>query len=71
MSIKDMVVDNKTVSFVCFKENELWYTTECGFKFPIPLEDTAGAIFSNTDKALYFMRWINKHYQLIEGAKLG
>lgn len=68
MSIKEMVV-NKTVSFVRFQNNELWYTTECGFEFPVPLSDTKEAIFLNKDKASYFMRWIRKHLETIEAAK--
>lgn len=68
MSIKEMVV-NKTVSFVRFQNNELWYTTECGFEFPVPLVDTKEAIFLNQDKASYFMRWLRKHLETIEAAK--
>lgn len=69
MNIKDMV-KGKTVRFVYFKENELWYTTECGFEFPVPLDDTAGAVFNSLEDAIYFMRWINKHIKYIEEAKV-
>lgn len=45
MSIKEMVKDGKHVSFICFKDSELWYRTECGFDFPVPISDTGTACF--------------------------
>lgn len=69
MSIKDMVSNNKIVTFVRFQHDELWYVTECGFEFPVPLNDTNGAAFYNTDKAMLFMRWIRKHQVEISAAK--
>lgn len=68
MSIKEMVKD-KTVKFLFYKENELWYVTECGFEFPVPISDTGAAAFNNEDKAILFMRWIRKHIELIKNAK--
>lgn len=68
MNIKDMVKDKK-VKFVRFQNNELWYTTECGFEFPIPPVDTNGATFVAEDKAILFMRWIKKHVDSINTAK--
>jgi glyoxylate utilization-related uncharacterized protein len=68
MSVKDMV-KGKIVAFCFYKEGELWYTTECGFEFPVPISDTGTATFNNEDRAMLFMRWIRKHYEMIEGAK--
>jgi len=70
MSIKDMVSNNKQVKFVRYQNKELWYVTECGFEFPIPIEDTGSAAFVSQDKAMLFMRWIRKHTDLINNAKL-
>lgn len=39
------------------------------FEFPIPLEETAGAEFLATDKAIVFMRWIRRHVELLNEAK--
>ena len=66
MNIKDMVKDNKKVTFVRFQSEELIYKTDCGFEFPIPISDTGGAVFLASDKALVFMRWINKHIKFIK-----
>jgi hypothetical protein len=69
MSIKDMVGNGKNVTFVRYQHNELWYKTECGFEFPVPLSDTQEAVFLNHDKAILFMRWIRKHIDNIQLAK--
>lgn len=63
------MVKDKTVKFLFYKEGELWYVTECGFEFPVPISDTGTGAFNNEDKAMLFMRWIRKHLELIEEAK--
>lgn len=68
-SIKEMVNNNKRVAFVRYQNSELWYSTECGFEFPVPISDTGEAAFLNSDKALLFMRWIRKHIDVIQKAK--
>lgn len=68
-SIKEMVNNDKRVTFVRFKEGNLWYQTECGFEFPVPVEDTGTATFLPEDKALLFMRYIRKHIAYLEKAK--
>jgi hypothetical protein len=70
VNIKEMVKDKK-VKFLFYKENELWYTTECGFKFPVPIDDVGTASMNNEDKAIMFMRWIRKHIELINDSKKG
>ena len=66
MSIKDMVKDNKKVRFTFYRKGYLYYKTECGFEFPVPVEDTGDAVFQAEDKALLFMRYIRKHLKSIE-----
>ena len=68
--LKEMVKDNKKVQLTHYKNGELWYITETGFEFPVPIDDIADATFYPTDKALLFMRYIKKHIKLLEGAKL-
>lgn len=70
MNIKDMVSDNKCVVFVRYQNGELWYATECGFNFPVPITDAGTAVFKAQDKALLFMRWIKRHIKQIEDAKM-
>jgi len=65
-SIKDMV-KNKKVTFLFYREGELWYTTECDFHFPVPINDTGTAAMNAEDKAILFMRWIRKHIDRVNG----
>lgn len=68
-SVKEMVSNNKRVKFVRYQKGELWYSTECGFEFPVSISDTGDAAFASEDKALLFMRWIKKHLDSIIAAK--
>lgn len=65
MSIKDMV-KNKKVTFLFYKTGELWYTTECGFEFPVPIDDVGTAAMNAEDKAILFMRWIRKQLEVVK-----
>lgn len=69
LNVKDMVKDNKQVYFIYYQKDELWYRHENGFDFPVPITDTGDAIFKNQDKAMFFMRWINKHIKFINESK--
>lgn len=63
--IKEMVKDSKQVQFQFFKDGNLWYETETGFSFPVPIDDVGNATFLNKDKAMLFMRYIRKHIKTI------
>jgi len=65
MNLKEMVSNNKQVTFEYYKSGELWYKTECGFIFPVPIEDTGDGKFLNKDKTMFFMRYIRKYIDKI------
>jgi hypothetical protein len=69
MNILDMVKNDKKVHFKFYRKGELYYSTECGFVFPVPTEDTGDGVFNSEDKALGYMRWIRKQVKLIESEK--
>jgi hypothetical protein len=69
LSIKDIVKDGKKVHFMFYRQKELWYKTEDGFEFPVPIEDAGDGIFLDEDKAMLFMRYIRKHVAMIEETK--
>lgn len=69
MDIKTMVGGGRKVRFRSYRENQLWYETECGFVFPVPVDDVGNAVMLAEDKAILFMRYIRKHAALIEGAR--
>lgn len=64
------VKDNKQVTFVHFKAGELWYRTEDGFEFPVPVSDVGDATMLAKDKALLFMRYIRKHVDMLARARV-
>ena len=68
-NLKDLVKDGKKVSFKFYRQKELWYVTEDGFEFPVPIEDCGDGIFLNEDKAMLFMRYIRKHLEMIANEK--
>ncbi len=68
-TLKEMVKDNQKVRFRYYRENELWYATECGFEFPVPVDDTGTGVFLAEDRAIRFMRWIRRHMELIEKSR--
>lgn len=67
--LKEVVAPGKMVTFCTFDYPTMWYQTECGFKFPIPLDDTKDASFKKEDRAIFFMRWIRKHIDEITKAQ--
>jgi hypothetical protein len=70
MNIKEMVSDNKKARFIYYKLNELWYETETGFRFPVPIEDTGEGIFQAEEKTLLLMRYIRKHLKYISDGRI-
>jgi hypothetical protein len=59
-SLKEMVSNNQVVQFQFYRAGHLYYKTQCGFVFPVPIEDIGEATFLAEDKALLFMRYIRK-----------
>ena len=57
-------VKGKVVRFKFYKENELFYSTEDGFIFPVPISDIGNATFLAEDKAPLFMRYIRKEMEI-------
>lgn len=68
-TLKDMVKDNKKVHFSFYRDRQLFYRTECGFEFPVPIDDIGNATFLAEDKAILFMRYIRRHLKIIEEAR--
>lgn len=71
MNVKDMVKDGKQVTFQFYRAGELIYKTECGFVFPVPIQDIGDATFLPQDKAILFMRYINWQIKKIKNEEIG
>jgi hypothetical protein len=63
-NIKEMVQGK--VRFQFFRDNTLYYKTENGITFPVPLDDTGTATFLAEDKGILFMRWIRKFLESLD-----
>ncbi|NQT61601.1 MAG: hypothetical protein HQ556_01470 [Candidatus Marinimicrobia bacterium] len=51
----------------------MWYITDSGFEFPVPVGDRAevgNATFLAEDKAIYFMIYIRKYIQFLKDARM-
>ena len=65
VTVKEMVTNGR-VKFISYRKGNLWYEVE-GFKFefPVPVSDVGDAEFKRDDKAIYFMRYIRKHRNML------
>lgn len=51
------------MTFTHFRRNQLWYITECGFQFAVPVEDVGDATFNVEERAMLMMRYIRKQIE--------
>ena len=65
-SLKEMVQHNQKVTFRFYRDGQLWYATECGFEFPVPISESGTATFFAEDKAILFMRYIRKYMEFLK-----
>ena len=68
-SIKDMVKEKRKVTFKFYRDGQLWYATECGFEFPVPISEAGTATFFAQDRAILFMRYIRKSIEYFEKSR--
>ena len=69
LTLKEMVVNNQKVRFTFYRDGLLWYETECGFRFPVPLAEAGTATFLAEDRALLFMRYIRRQLATLDEAR--
>jgi hypothetical protein len=56
-------------NFIYLRDSALWYQTESGFIFPVPLSDIGTTTFDAQYKGIRLMRWIRKHLDALESAR--
>ena len=61
IDIKSNVTDGKKVTFEYYRDGSLWYSTEDGSIFPVPIDDIGNATFRREDRAMLFMRYMRKY----------
>lgn len=64
MDIKEHIKGE--VTFQHYFDGSLWYKTDSGLEFPVPVSDIGTAKFLAKDRAMLFMRYIRKHLAIIE-----
>lgn len=68
MKIRDIVKD-QNAHFVFYRDRALFYETDNGFQFPVPIEDAGSATFNKEEKAIILMRYIRKHLKNVDEAR--
>lgn len=59
-TLKELVSDGKHVHFQFYRKGELYYKTDDGFEFSVPVADAGDGVFLASDRAMFFMRYIRK-----------
>ena len=58
--VKEHIINDQKVHFSFYREGILYYKTDKGLLFEVPISDTGNACFNAEDKAMLYMRWIWK-----------
>tara|TARA_R110000823_G_scaffold115491_4_gene238177 strand:+ start:1596 stop:1859 length:264 start_codon:yes stop_codon:yes gene_type:complete len=67
--LKDIVAPPAQVHFQHYFDGALWYETDSGLSFPVPIDDIGNATFPRDDKAMLYMRYIRKQLNMLESEK--
>lgn len=67
-NIKNLVKD-QTAHFVFYRDKCLFYETDSGFQFPVPIDDAGSATFNANEKAILLMRYMRKHLAKVTDAR--
>lgn len=62
-TLKELVASSKQVHFQFYRKGELWYKSDDGFEFSVPVSDTGDGVFLASDRAMLFMRYIRKQLE--------
>jgi len=68
-NVSKILENNESVSFMFFLSGKLWYRTESGFKFPVPIKGSGQSVFLNEDRANRFYPYIKAHAEKLSKAK--
>jgi hypothetical protein len=60
IDIKRAVSEGRVCFLEYYRDGKLWYVTEFGELFPVPISDVGNATLHQTEKALLLMRYMRK-----------
>lgn len=63
MNVREHVERGQKARFEFYHMGVLYYRTDKGLLFEVPVEDTGSGVLNAEDKAILFMRWIRKQLQ--------
>lgn len=66
IDIKRAVSENRKVTLTHVHAGSIWYETEFGEAFPVPISDMGEATFHAEEKALLLMRYMRKWNKTLE-----
>jgi hypothetical protein len=67
ISVTDHVRGTSTFTF--YKAGNLWYRTDTGLEFPVPIDDLDSASVEAEIKSMTLMRWVRKHVNTLNEAR--
>jgi hypothetical protein len=53
------------VRFLQYYDGNLWYETEAGFRFPVPVAEVGTMTCLAEDRVENFAEWIHRHQQVM------
>jgi hypothetical protein len=63
LNLRSILTPNMRVKFDYFRDGALWYSTQNGFQFPVPINTLSHtSVCLANDKAERFDYWIKKYY---------
>lgn len=68
MKLIDLIKDQQ-VHFQYYRDHDLWYKTDSGFLFPVPLSDIGNATFNREHRAAELMKYIRKYKEVTDKEK--
>ena len=69
IDIKRAISSQRKARFSYYRDGSLWYVTEFGEIFSVPVSDIGNATFNAEEKALHLMRYMRKWNASLETAK--
>lgn len=63
------IVKNHKARFVRYQNEELWYVTDNGFEFPVPIKSLGGSLINYEENAMLLMVHIRAHLKMLAKAK--
>lgn len=66
--LKELVGSGQMANITHYRKGDVWYCTDGGFDFPVPISDAGDATLQSTEKASMLMRYIRKHLETLNAA---